>query len=130
MITTDKVTCGEQQPESDHFVEMEKSRNGDHNGRHWRMAMPEGWFSYTMNTRGQEAKNLRITCSGREGSEAVVIMNGIEAGSFRTEAPDTEEIHMIQVPAKIAAENHITVTLKAGTGKFTPTVYEVRLVKE
>ena len=130
MITTDKVTCGEQQPESDHFVEMEKSRNGDHNGRHWRMAMPEGWFSYTMNTRGQEAKNLRITCTGREGSEAVVLMNGIEAGSFRTATPDTEEIHIIQVPAKIAAESRITVMFKAESGKFTPTVYEVRLVKE
>ncbi|MBQ2002845.1 MAG: glycoside hydrolase family 127 protein, partial [Bacteroidaceae bacterium] len=34
--TADKVICGEQQPESDHFVKMERVRNGDFNGRHWR----------------------------------------------------------------------------------------------
>lgn len=27
-ITTDKVICGEQQPESDHFIRMENSRTG------------------------------------------------------------------------------------------------------
>ena len=46
--TIDKVTCGEQQPESDHFVEMASSRNGDFNGRHWRTAGKNGWFSYKM----------------------------------------------------------------------------------
>ena len=130
MITTDKVTCGEQQPESDHFVAMERSRNGDHNGRHWRMAMPEGWFSYTMSTRGHEVKSLRVTCSGREGSQAVVTINGIEAGSFRTGTPDTEEIHVIAIPEQAADEGQITVTVKAASGKFTPSIYEVRLITE
>lgn len=130
MITADKVTCGEQQPESDHFVEMERSRNGDHNGRHWRMAMPEGWFSYTLSTRGHEAKHLRVTCTGREGSEAMVMMNGTEAGTFSTGTPDTEETYLIPVPAQVASEGQITVMFKAGPGKFTPTVYEVRLVTE
>ena len=130
MITTDKVTCGEQQPESDHFVEMERSRNGDHNGRHWRMAMPEGWFSYTLNTRGHEVKHLRVTCTGREGSEAIVMMNGTEAGIVTTGTPDMEETYLIPVPANTAAEGQITVMFKAGSGKFTPTVYEVRLVTE
>ena len=130
MITTDKVTCGEQQPESDHFVAMERSRNGDHNGRQWRMAMPDGWFSYTMGTRGHEVKHLRITCTGREGAEAVVMMNGAEAGSIITGTPNTEETHLIPVPAHVASEGQITVIFKAASGKFTPTIYEVRLVTE
>ena len=130
MITADKVTCGEQQPESDHFVAMERSRNGDHNGRHWRMAMPEGWFSYTMNTRGHEVKYLRIICTGRDGSEATVTMNGIEAGSFRTGTPNTEETHLIPVPQQAAGEGQIIIKISSAAGKASPMIYETRLVIE
>ena len=130
MITADKVTCGEQQPESDHFVAMERSRNGDHNGRHWRMAMPEGWFSYTMNTRGHEVKYLRIICTGRDGSEATVTMNGIEAGSFRTGTPNTEETHLIPVPQQAAGEGQIIIKVSSAAGKASPMIYETRLVIE
>ena len=130
MITADKVTCGEQQPESDHFVAMDRSRNGDHNGRHWRMAMPEGWFSYTMNTRGHEVKYLRIICTGRDGSEATVTMNGIEAGSFRTSTPNTEEIHLIPVPQQVAGEGQIIIKISSAAGKASPMIYETRLVIE
>ena len=130
MITADKVTCGEQQPESDHFVAMDRSRNGDHNGRHWRMAMPEGWFSYTMNTRGHEVKHLRITCTGREGSEAVVTMNGIEAGTFRTSAPNTEETLLVPVPEQAVENGQVNVRISAAAGKASPMIYEVRLVIE
>lgn len=49
-ITTDKVICGEQQPESDHFIRMENSRTGDDEGVHWRETT--GWFSYRMKTNG------------------------------------------------------------------------------
>jgi hypothetical protein len=130
MITADKVTCGEQQPESDHFVEMDRSRNGDHNGRHWRMAMPGGWFSYAMNTRGHEVKHLRIICTGREGSEAVVTMNGIEAGSFKTGTPNTEETNLIPVPQQIAGEGQIIIRISSAEGKASPMIYETRLVIE
>lgn len=130
MITADKVTCGEQQPESDHFVEMDRSRNGDHNGRHWRMAMPGGWFSYAMNTRGHEVKHLRIICIGREGSEAVVTMNGIEAGSFKTGTPNTEETHLIPVPQQIAREGQIIIRISSAESKASPMIYETRLVIE
>ena len=37
-MTADKVICGEQQPESDHFIRMENSRTGDDEGIHWREA--------------------------------------------------------------------------------------------
>ena len=129
-ITADKVTCGEQQPESDHFFKMENSMNGDHNGRHWRAARTDGWFSYVMNTKGNEVKNLRIVCTGREGAEATVTMNGTEAGSFKTVTANTEETHTIQVPAHLAKEDVITVTIRCAGQRMTPMIYEVRLVKE
>jgi hypothetical protein len=129
-VTADKVICGEQQPESDHFFRMENSMNGDHNGRHWRAARTEGWFSYVMNTGGNEVKNLRIVCTGREGSEAVIMMNGTEAGRFRTVSPNTEETHLISVPADMTKADTITVTISCSGERSTPMIYEVRLVTE
>jgi hypothetical protein len=129
-VTADKVICGEQQPESDHFFRMENSMNGDHNGRHWRAARTEGWFSYVMNTRGNEVKNLRIVCTGRGGSEAVIMMNGTEAGRFRTVSPNTEETHLISVPADMTKADTITVTISCSGERSTPMIYEVRLVTE
>jgi hypothetical protein len=94
------------------------------------MAMPEGWFSYTMNTRGHEVKYLRIICTGRDGSEATVTMNGIEAGSFRTGTPNTEETHLIPVPQQVAGEGQIIIKISAAAGKASPMIYETRLVIE
>ena len=130
MVTADKVTCGEQQPESDHFVKMENSRNGDNNGRHWRMASRGGWFSYDMRTRGNEVKFLRITCTGREGSEARVMMNGTEAGTLCVKTPNTEETILVPVPEEMQNADVITVTVSTAQDKMSPMIYEVRLVKE
>ena len=130
MVTADKVTCGEQQPESDHFVKMENSSNGDHNGRHWRMARRGGWFSYDMRTRGNEVKFVRITCTGREGSEAKVIMNGAEAGTLNITTPDTEETILVPVPGEMQKSEIINVSINTAEDKMSPMIYEVRLVTE
>lgn len=129
MITTDKVTCGEQQPESDHFVKMENSRNGDNNGRHWRMAGRGGWFSYLLSSKGSEVRFVRVICTGREGSQATVSMNGIEAGTIRTAVPNTDEIFMVPVPEELATSDQITVSFSAAENGMSPMFYEVRLTK-
>lgn len=36
--TIDKVACGEQQPESDHFIQFEESNAGSFENIHWREA--------------------------------------------------------------------------------------------
>lgn len=129
MATTDKVICGEQQPESDHFVKMENSVNGDNNGRHWRMARRDGWFGYELKTAGMEVRHLRLTYTGREGSEAVVEINGKEAGSIRTTARGQEETDTVPVPEDLKSEASLTVIIKAAEGKMSPQLYEIRLIK-
>lgn len=127
MITADKVICGEQQPESDHFAAVSHSVNGDTNGRHWRMADKDGWFSYTMNPKGNTIQHIRITCRGSEGNEAMVLVNGVEAGSFKTMMPGSDETHLVPVPADLQRANLMTVTIKGLHGQSTPMIYEVRL---
>lgn len=57
-ITIDRVECGYQQSESDHFIQMEKSLTGYLEGEHWREA--SGWFSYHLDNKDKKAKYLYI----------------------------------------------------------------------
>lgn len=127
MFTADKVTCGEQQPESDHFANVANSVNGDNDGRHWRRTRNEGWFSYVMNPKGKTIQHIRIVCQGQEGNEATVLVNGVEAGNFRTMTPGNEEMHLVPVPAEQQNADLMTITIKGIEGKSTPMIYEVRL---
>lgn len=129
LITADKVTCGEQQPESDHFSNVAESVNGDDNGRHWRMTGRNGWFSYILNTKGWPVQHVRIALNGREGNEATVLVNGKEAGSIIPYMPGNEEIHLIDIPQEFSSENVLEVTVKGMEGKASPKIYEIRIVK-
>ena len=129
LITADKVTCGEQQPESDHFSNVAESVNGDDNGRHWRMTGRNGWFSYILNTKGWPVQHVRIALNGREGNEATVLVNGKEAGSIIPYMPGNEEIHLIDIPQEFRSENVLEVTVKGMEGKASPKIYEIRIVK-
>lgn len=127
MITADKVICGEQQPESDHFANVANSVNGDTDGRHWRRTRNDGWFSYVMNPKGNRIQHIRIVCHGQEGNEATVLVNGVEAGNFRTMTPGNDETHLVPVPVELQNADIMTVTIKGIEGKSTPMIYEVRL---
>lgn len=57
-VTVDKVQCGQQQPESDHGIDYDKSETGVTDGGQWREA--SGWFSYTMKNVKQEGRFLMV----------------------------------------------------------------------
>ena len=129
MVTADKVICGEQQPESDHFAAMAESFIGDDNGRHWRTVRQNGWFSYVLNTSGIGCQYVRFICAGREGSEATVEINGNEAGTVKI-AGTGEEIHVIMIPEEFRNADLITVKVMHTGEGMSPKFYETRLVKE
>ena len=127
--TVDKVICGEQQPESDHFVKMERVRNGDFNGRHWRMAEKGGWFSYDMRTNSQAVKKLRVICSGNDRSDASVQVNGKEVGVINpanVREPQTFTFDLSDLKAK---EGILVVKFSPKNKDVTPRFFEVRLMK-
>jgi hypothetical protein len=127
--TADKVICGEQQPESDHFVKMERVRNGDFNGRHWRMAEKGGWFSYDMRTNSQAVKKLQVICSGNDRSDASIQVNGKEVGVINpanVREPQTFTFDLSDVKAK---EGILVVKFSPKSKDVTPRFFEVRLMK-
>ena len=93
------------------------------------MAGPEGWFSYVMNPKGQAVQYIRIVCTGREGSEAAILVNGVEAGRLKTMAAGETETHLIAIPESQKSDNLMTVTIKGTDSKATPRLFEVRLYK-
>ena len=58
--TVDKVQPGEQQPESDHFMETDDSFVGNSNDVFYRDASNGHYFSYLMQTGGQTNLSLRL----------------------------------------------------------------------
>ena len=58
--TVDKVQPGEQQPETDHSMETDRSQTGNTNDVFWRDASNGHYFSYLMQTQGLTDLSLRL----------------------------------------------------------------------
>ena len=124
--TADKVTCGEQQPESDHFVKMEWSETGDDGGVQWRETRK--WFSYRMKTNGRKVTAVRIAFRPENNRDARVLIGDTEIGLFAT-APNG----IIELPVKsdiIGKSETVTLKIAKGNKNITPHIYEVRLITD
>ena len=124
--TADKVTCGEQQPESDHFVKMEWSDTGNDGGVQWRETRQ--WFSYRMKTNGRKVTAVRIAFRPENNRDARVLIGDTEIGLFAT-APNG----IIELPVKsdiIGKSETVTLKIAKGNKNITPHIYEVRLITD
>ena len=124
--TADKVTCGEQQPESDHFVKMEWSGTGNDGGVQWRETRQ--WFSYRMKTNGRKVTAVRIAFRPENNRDARVLINDTEIGLF-----STADNGVIELPVKadvIGKAENLTLKIAKGNKDITPHIYEVRLIAE
>lgn len=122
-VTTDKVICGEQQPESDHFVKMEQSHAGDDEGTHWRET--RGWFSYQMKTHGQQPAKVRLLYHPDNRRDARIYVNDTEIGAITNQGSVAE----LEIPTDLRSQEILTIKVSKGERNITPHIYEVRLVK-
>ena len=127
-ITTDKVICGEQQPESDHFVKMERSNMGDDEGVHWRETA--GWFSYQMKTNGKKVSKVRVLYGADARRDAYVYVNDQQIGSFPTSEGRRTRVAEFEIPVSLTGLSQLTVKIAKGEKRVTPHIYEVRLIAE
>ena len=115
--TIDKVFCGEQQSESDHFFNATSSWNGSDGGTHWRRT--RGAFTYRMKANGA----LTLCLKGFADREAVrVSIDGTEVGIVHLNRQGTA---LISLPAGMA--DAVTVSIEAQQGAQTPRISEVRM---
>lgn len=132
-MTIDKVASGEQQPESDHFMESDNSATGINRNMHYRNA--KGWFSYNLIDKNKQAATLRVTYFGRDRNKqfsilindkplAKVTLDGSKGNDFYTEDYTiTEDILK-------SSTGTLKVKFLAADGSTTGDVYEVRLMKK
>jgi len=130
-LTIDQVFPGEQQPESDHFIEMENSQTGVHKDRHWRTA--KGWFSYKLNNKQQLPASLRLTYFGRDNNRnfkilvndeliATVTLDGSKGDKFY-------EVDYVIPDRLIKSATTLLVKFVAEQGSETAGIYELSLIK-
>lgn len=135
--TTDKVQPGEQQPESDHFMEADESSNkGVTNSVSFRDARNGASFSYLMQTQGNENLSLRIrywglddwrTCEYDLYVDDVLVTSVNNTRKWRSSQWKYETY---PVPAAaLKGKKQVRVKFVSKPGKQVGEIYEVRLLK-
>lgn len=123
-ITADMVACGEQQPESDHFIEMENSVIGSEQGTPWRET--KGWFSYKMKSNGKPVNAVMINSFPDEARSAEIHVNGVKIG----EIDGRDSIHVLKLPKELLKNSEWEVKIMCSKSDVTPKFRSVRLIFE
>ena len=118
-LTVDKIFCGEQQSESDHFFSGNGSWNGADEGIHWRRTRTA--FSYQVKTDG--VKSLRL--KGFADREKVTVTLGDQ--NLGTVGFDRQGTATIQLP--VDAKGTVKLTITAEPNSQTPRISEIRLCR-
>ncbi|HEY9195711.1 MAG TPA: DUF6805 domain-containing protein, partial [Mucilaginibacter sp.] len=128
--TIDMVTPGEQQPESDHFMEKENSFTGINFNRHFRAAT--SWFSYKLTDKDKAAKKISVTYFGTERNHKFsILINEQELVKVDLKDGKRDAFYTVEydlpVDLKYDINQAIKVKFKAESGSTAGPVYEVRL---
>ena len=136
--TTDKVQPGEQQPESDHFMEAdETSTRGITNDVPFRDARNGGSFSYLMQTKGRTDLSLRIrywgqdewrTCEYDLYVDDVLVTSVNNSRKWRS-SQWKYETYDIPAPA-LKGKKQVRVKFVAKPHRQVGEIYEVRLMRK
>ena len=134
--TVDKVQPGEQQPESDHFMETDRSQVGNTNDVFYRDASDGHYFSYMLQTGGQTDLSLRLKYWGVgewKSHEFDILVDDVlvkevnNTGKYRISEFKYETY---PVPAELLkGKTQVRVKFVAKPRKQIGEIYEVRLVK-
>ena len=132
-ITVDQVSPGEQQPESDHFFEGEKTETGVFKDRHYRQA--KGWFSYRLTNRNKNGKVLRVTYfSADQPSAFDILVNGVKINTAAQPRGPENQFYQVDlaIPELALKDGKETMIVKfqAKDGAETARVFDVRLIRK
>ena len=134
--TVDKVQPGEQQPESDHFMETDNSFVGNTNDVFFRDARDGHFYSYLLQTGGQTDLSLRLKYWGVgewKSHEFDILVDDVlvkevnNTGKYRISEFKYETY---PIPAELLkGKKQVRVKFVAKPRKQIGEIYEVRLVK-
>ncbi|WP_025069310.1 glycoside hydrolase family 127 protein [Bacteroides propionicifaciens] len=130
--TIDRLTCGEQQPESDHFIQFDDSWTGSVDGISWREC--KGYFSYQLKNENKDAKQLYVAYFDKDHHRNLrITINDIEVfnQNMKGDKGDDLQTMYINIPQSEKGKQRLII-------KFTPTkqgdmtnkITEVRLLNQ
>ncbi|KFE99811.1 acetyl-CoA carboxylase [Chryseobacterium formosense] len=130
-ITSDKIQLGEQQPESDHFIDSKDSNTGYMEDRHFREA--KGWFSYQMRNKDKNAKYLYILYFDANNNRTLnAEINGIKmiSKNFDGKSGSSPLSLLIAIPESESRKEILNVKFNTKEKSLTPKIIEVRLLTQ
>ena len=134
--TVDKVSPGEQQPETDHRMETDDSSKGNTEGIFFRDAKDGHYFSYLMQTKGETNLSLQLKFWGQDEwrtSEFDIYVNDkLLCSVNNTHRWRTTQFKTVDyaIPSEfVNGKKEIRVKFVAHKGKQVGQIYGVRLVK-
>lgn len=134
--TVDKVSPGEQQPETDHRMETDDSNKGNTEGIFFRDAKDGHYFSYLMQTKGETNLSLQLKFWGQDEwrtSEFDIYVNDkllcSVNNSHRWRTTQFKTVDYAIPSEFVKGKKEIRVKFVAHKGKQVGQIYGVRLVK-
>ena len=134
--TVDKVQPGEQQPETDHKMETDRSNTGNTNDVFFRDARDGHYFSYLMQTGGQTDLTLRLrfwgqdewrTCEFDIMIDDQLMCSVNNTHKWRTSQFKTEDY---PIPADLLkGKTQVRVKFVAKPGRQVGEIYGIRLLR-
>ena len=133
--TVDAVATAEQQPEVDHQMQSKGSQKGYFQSEGWRDATNGGFFSYNMDTKGEENLALMVRYWGNESGNRTfdILIDGQLltteniVGKWKHESFVNAEY---PIPAEwLKGKSVINVCFQSKPGTVAGGVFHVRLVK-
>ncbi len=129
--TVDRVVPGEQQPETEHNFKGENSEAGIWQDRRFRHA--HGWFSYDLNSNGNDKLDLMVTYFGSDRRAFEILINGVRLESVSLSAPQPGEFVDVRYPIPATFVNKskngmLTIRFQARPGSMAGGIFDVRLL--
>ena len=134
--TVDKVSPGEQQPETDHRMETDDSNKGNTEGIFFRDAKDGHYFSYLMQTKGETNLSLQLKFWGqdewRTSEFDIYIDDHLLTSVNNSHRWRTTQFKTVDyaIPSEfVKGKKEVRVKFVAHKGKQVGQIYGVRLVK-
>ncbi len=135
-LTIDYVETGEQQPETDHAMQAEKSRSGNNQDELFREAFNGGYFSYDFATNSETDLSLFVRYWGAEwgGRKFEIYIDDkklvtVDNTDRWNQSRFKDKVYNIP-DSLVRGKSHVRVKFQALPGNTAGAVYVVRLLRK
>jgi DUF1680 family protein len=134
--TIDYLQPGQQQPESDHYMETSDSYSGTHMDEFWRDARNGGYFSYLLNTNNELNLSLMVRYWGNESGYRtfdILIDDEKLVTENITGKWNVSEFRNVEYPipnSMVEGKDNIRVKFQAPASGYAGGIFYLRLLRQ